>query len=394
MFTRRNEPTTDGKAGLQDVLMDALRDRGGQVVIYGDTGVGKSSILRHAAEDESMKTVTVECLSNKSYDELIDDAIKKIVDIRELTRTRSSSVSTEVEGETTMVPFLVSLRGRIRGERNRTRNFEVVQKAPLDALVEAMKATKTQLLVLDNFQNIPPGASRKLVAETMESLSDRSSETGDIKVVVIGIAEDAATLVSNSGSFRRRITEVGVPRMPDDEIEEVLEKGFGLLGLSIPARTLSTLVFYSDGFPYFAHLLGLNIARVMRRAEATYILEEHVAVALSSAVDSVRQSFEERLSKAFEASGNTQPRRRILEIMAEAEDRKEWQGSDVVTAYEKKYEARSEYQFLYSALGALVDEQHGAVLRRKGQRTQYSYQFSDPYLRPYLRITKRERPEG
>src|SRR5690606_8882621 len=77
MFERRNEADLDGNPGLQDNLQDALREAGGQVVLYGDTGVGKSSLLRYAAEDEGMEIVPVECLSSKSYEDLIEDAIRK-----------------------------------------------------------------------------------------------------------------------------------------------------------------------------------------------------------------------------------------------------------------------------------------------------------------------------
>lgn len=52
MFAKRNEPDLVGNPGLQDNLRDALREVGGQVLIYGDTGVGKSSLLKYAAEDE------------------------------------------------------------------------------------------------------------------------------------------------------------------------------------------------------------------------------------------------------------------------------------------------------------------------------------------------------
>src|SRR5437016_834388 len=71
MFARRNEPDLNGNPGLQDNLRDALREEGGQVLIYGDTGVGKSSLLRYAADDEGMDHVSVDCLSSKTYEDLL-----------------------------------------------------------------------------------------------------------------------------------------------------------------------------------------------------------------------------------------------------------------------------------------------------------------------------------
>jgi AAA domain len=388
MFERRNESDLDGNPGLQDNLRDALRESGGQVVLYGDTGVGKSSLLRYAAEDEQLETVLVECLSSKSYEDLMEDAIRKLVDVREISRTTTTSIGAEVEGAA-KVKFLVSLKGKLTGSREKGREFEVVQASPLDALLAAMRATKTDLLVLDNFQNIASVDSRHLVAQTMEFLSDRAAETGDVKAVVIGIADDAPALIGGSGSFRRRVTEIGVPRMPDDEIRSVLVRGFNLLEVAVSPDVLARLVFYSDGFPYFAHLLGLHAARWARRQQSHTVNIDDVDRALKRAVNSVDQSYADRIQKAFEAGGDVQPRKSLLRIFAQS-DRREWKSPDVIAAWEAKFGQRDAYQFLHVALAALLDEAHGKILKRKGTRNKYVYQFDDPYMRPYLRLTQTE----
>jgi len=386
MFERRNEPDLADNPGLQDNLRDALREQGGQVILFGDTGVGKSSLLRYAAEDEGLDFITVECFSSKTYEDLIEDAIRKLVEVREISRTTATSVGAEVEGEV-KVKFLVSLKGKLLGNHERGSEFEVVQNTPLDALLAAMRATRTSLVVLDNFQNITNTDTRHLVAQTMEFLSDRAGETGDVKMVVIGIAEDAPALIGGSGSFRRRVTEIGVPRMPDDEIRSVLARGFKLLDVVVPSDVVARLVFYSDGFPYFAHLLGLHIVRWARRAGAPDVRMEDVSRALQRAVSSVDQSYSDRVEKAFEAGGEIQPRKSILRLLARS-DRREWKSADVIAAWDSEYGTREAYQFLHVALGALLDEAHGGVLRRKGTRNRYVYQFQDPYMRPYLRITQ------
>jgi hypothetical protein len=98
MFGRRNEPDLNGNPGLQDNLRDALREQGGQILVYGDTGVGKSSLLRYAAEDEGMDLVSVDCLSSKSYEDLLEDAVRKLIDVREIKRQRTTRGSAEIEG--------------------------------------------------------------------------------------------------------------------------------------------------------------------------------------------------------------------------------------------------------------------------------------------------------
>jgi hypothetical protein len=384
MFTKRNGPDLKGNPGLQDVLREALRDKGGQVLLYGDTGVGKSSLLTYAARDEKISLVTVECMSDQTLETLIGRAIEQLIEVREIKRTKSRAVSTETEAQGG-VPHFLTIRGRIRGDKGSTREFEVIEKAPIEVLLDAMQKTGNRLLVLDNFQNVTARDVRLHVAQTLELLSGRARVTGDIKMVVIGIADDAQSLLGPSPSSGRRTAEVGVPRMPDDEITEVLETGFGLLGLNVPAETVNSLVFLSDGFPYFCHMLGLHLARSANRADGR-VTGQTLEATLHRVAQEVQESFRQRVDLAVEKGGRVQPRRRVLSIMASSTER-EWRATAIQEAYAARYGKRDDYAFLQGALGALIKPKHGEVLRRTGTRGNYVYRFRDPPMRPYLRVT-------
>lgn len=215
-----------------------------------------------------MDVVSVDCLTSKTYEDLLEDAVRKLVEIKELKRSRGTKKEGEVQAGG-VIAGVLSLKGRLRGEFAKGAEFEVVESPLLDVLLEAMQQSNQRLLVLDNFQNVRLEWDRDLVAQTMEFLSDRAAATGDIKVVAIGIADDAPALLGDSGSFRRRTNEIGVPRMPDDEIELILRNGFEFLELDVEDDAIKQFVFYSDGFPYFAHLLGLQTARSARREGAS-----------------------------------------------------------------------------------------------------------------------------
>jgi hypothetical protein len=149
---------------------------------------------------------------------------------------------------------------------------------------------------------------------------------------------------------------------------------------------MKRIVFYADGFPFFAHLLGLHFARGARRTGDTYVTEGLLDPALSRAAAAVEQSYEDRIRRAFEAGGEVQPRRRILRILADSPLR-EWKSADVIAEYERLYEKRADYAFLHVALAQLMSDNFGAVLRRTGPRNRYIYKFVDPHMRPFLRIT-------
>ncbi len=390
MFERRNEPDLDGNPGVQDRLADALRDRGGQVLIYGDTGVGKSSLLKYAAEDESLAPVTVECTTQTDYQGILDTVVQTLLEVKEVKRKQSSGAEagTSAEGS---VPGFAKLRATFKGTTGTETEYEIVEKPAVDVATEVMAKTGKSLIVLDNFQNINSDETRELVAQLLERLSDRASdrERPEIKCVVIGIAEDATSLLGSSRSYLRRTAQIGVPRMPDDEIRALLSRGFKLLGIDVPEQFMNQFVFYSDGFPYFAHLVGLQVARATIRASAVAgvrtVTAEQLQSALNEAARSVDASYRDRIRLAKENGGDTRPRTQIMKMLAESSER-EWTSADIQRMWSEKLGRRDDYAFMHAALGQLLTEKHGEILIRTGKKKSYRYRFTDPHIRPYLRI--------
>lgn len=388
MFERRNETDLEGRVGLQDTLRGALLERGGQVLIYGETGVGKSSLLKYCAEDEQLGTVTVSCKSTHTLDGLLEALVRKIVTVEKISKSKTKSVGGEagVEGQ---VPWFAKIVGKITTQGGESTEFRVVQKSALDVITLAMDKSKKSLIVLDNFQNIENDDTRSLIAQTMEELSDQANEVEggpNIKCVVIGISESADSLLGSSRSFERRTSQIGVPRMPDDEIRAILRRGFeDHLKIALPADVLDHLVFYSDGFPYFAHTLGLHLARAARAAQASTIDASMVDPALRNAALAVAGTYQQRIRRAYEAGGEVQPRKQIMRLLALSGGR-EWGSSDVQALWDQELGARSEYSFMHTALAQLSRKKYGKVLVRSGSRGKYRYRFEDPHMRPYLRL--------
>jgi Cdc6-like AAA superfamily ATPase len=382
MFARRD----DGR--LQQRFEDALREPGSQIMLYGDTGVGKTSLVLHVANEMNLGVARIECFSGKSFHDLLSEAFAAIAEVQELRIEVSTtqSAGAEVSGGGGF-GWLAYIRGQLRSEAGtaETREFQVVQKPLIDALFEKMIEAGRNVIFFDNFENVTDADVRGKVAQFIVFVSDRAQQIGNLKVIVAGIADTAADLLSMSDAASRRTIDFEVPRMPPQELERILNTGMSILDLIIGTREKDHIVELSDGFPYVVHLIGLHAARSAMRTTRAEVTGDDVTSAVRSAVEEFSQECRKSLELAEELSGKERPRLKILRALAHAKGR-DFSTADVRQLYQRRFQIDSNknFAFLNVALGALLSAERGAVLRRRGARRRYRYSFRNPLMRPYI----------
>lgn len=390
MFADRNEPARDGGPGLQDALSDALDEIGAQILVYGEVGVGKTSLLRHVCAAASIHPVVVQCLPSLTFGEHIEMALAEVVDRREVEV--ESDHTDEVGGGAS----LLTIKGSVKKSTGERVRFESIRKPPLLALVDAVSQAGRFVVVFDNFQNVR-STEHEAFAHALETLADRSIEDS-MKFILVGAAEDAPNLLGRSTSLRRRIVEVGVPRMEDAQISRIFTRGFALLDLSIDRRVRDHLVFLSDGFPFFAHMLGLTAARAARRAGAGAVTPAIAARAAQSVARQAESSYEAELGRASDSyramaklpgvAKSLRPRSRILHYLAES-PRRRWSHAEIIRECRQRSPvmAAAPTAVIRQAIHDLASPPGGNVLVQGRQHSPNPfYRFRDPYLRTYLRL--------
>jgi Cdc6-like AAA superfamily ATPase len=255
-----------GRTQLLTQLIRALEDERLHTVIYGERGLGKTSLLHvltQAAREARYLAVYVTCGAGSKFDETIRAVAEHIpllyhADYGPTTpeAERGDSFATLLGADPVTVRGASDLLGKITGTR--------------------------VLVVLDEFDRAEFGDFRLSIAELIKSLSDRSVR---VQFVVAGVAANVNELVTNVPAIQRTILALQVPKMSAREVRELVKKGEPITGIVFDEGAVQAIVAQSIGFPFLASLLSHRAGLKAIDRGADTVTYGDVAAATSDAVD-------------------------------------------------------------------------------------------------------------
>ena len=243
-----------GRLNQMRKVSDAVNTRGQHAVIFGERGVGKTSlanILKDMLITEGALVAKINC-QDDDYQGAWRKALAEIqIDIEEdlmgiTSRKRSKKISADELFGTSFGP------GEVR------------------RFLQKFKVGKETVVIFDEFDRLANGKTQRLFADTIKDLSDNSVAA---TLVLVGVADDVDDLIKEHASIDRALVQVQMPRMPGSELTDIMNKALGSLGMTIQADGLDLIVLLSQGLPHYTHLLGKEsaITAAQKQAEGHYV---------------------------------------------------------------------------------------------------------------------------
>ncbi len=253
-------------AGRQDQLFqlqDMSRTVGAHAAIYGERGVGKTSLASVFAQDLRARRVaapTINCATMDGFERLWSEMFDEWRDEAQL--------------------------GSDDAEALRLASLGVTQQVVVRTLARLLDA-RPVVFVFDEFDSLAnDGGVSSEMANVMKALSDRRL---DAHIVVVGIAEDIEMLMNGHQSVARGLREVNLPRLSRSEMEAILGRGFDTVEMTIPAGLVERVVDLSYGLPHYAHAYGRQLAVQAAKAEVDHVDESHWPEALAAVLRDAEQ---------------------------------------------------------------------------------------------------------
>jgi len=366
-----------GRTDIFRKVVDAIYNSGQHAILYGERGVGKTSLANVIVEvlqqsgEESQPIVApkINCDGTDSFSSVwkkVFRVVKIQIDLPQLGFTTDSKQEVYSFAD----------------------EFGDKEITPDDVKNTLTKIGKNALfiVILDEFDRLPNGATHRLFADTIKIFSDYSVP---VTLVIVGVADDVNDLISEHQSAERAIVQIPVPRMSLDELEEIVTNGLKQLDMTIDEGTLNRMVRLSQGLPHYTHLLALHSARKAVDDGGREITKSHFDSAMNVALENTQQTIKEAYQKA-----TTSPRRdhRYKEVLlacalAKTDDSGYFYAADIRSPMSKIMNRPYDITGFARHLHHFCDISRGPVLKKIGTERRFRYRFINPLMQPYVIMT-------
>ena len=345
-----------GRAPQISKIIEAVLQRGKHAIVYGERGVGKTSLARTFTlrilkpAGRTVSSVLVNCDPGDSFTSLWRKVFKDL-------SSPDGNLADDYAGDITPDDI-----------RREFSTFEL---------------TTTAVVILDEFDKLQDQLARSLIANTIKALSDHSVRA---TIVLVGVASSVADLISEHQSISRALTQVQMPRMNNTELQEIIDKRLRKLGMTIDKPALAQIVALSRGLPHYTHLLGQFSARKTLQAHALNIEEAHVELAKKECLREVDQSIREQYHSATHSprGGNIYKEVLLACALAEPDEFGFFPPKAIESPLSIIMSKRYDVPMFGVHLKRLCESDRGSILEFVGSPRRFRYRFVEPLMQPYI----------
>lgn len=364
----------------------ALFAEGRHIFIYGNRGVGKSSLAAAAAnqcQSADAQYIDVSCSTDATFKSIVANIGYQAISASRLRKTKATKnigikyrfLHAGISSETTMH----NLHDEIHSVADAG---EVLREA-------AAMHSERPIVVLDEFDRLASEGDKVLFADLLKYLGDKKI---GITFFFTGVGTTLEKLLGGHPSAIRQLETIELPKLSWDARWDIARKAANAFGLHLDEQTCVRLAAVSDGYPYYVHLLTEKL--MWHVYEAPHVIStierEHYVAALHDAIESINAELRRPYDMAV--SQRTEDFEEVLWATADS-DYLDRTGDDFFTSYQYVMKQRDPFSTRTldnAAFKAIIKKLKSApcgevlVNSRFNRRGWYSYR--EPVLRGYVRM--------
>jgi hypothetical protein len=364
-------------------VVDAVGQTGLHIVLFGERGVGKTSLANII---DPLLYVMEETVGGQTPEPRL------VVKVNTHKGDSFPVVWTRVFEEVAWFedkPVMGILAPTEKSRVSLKTAFGISDSPSIDDVRRVLAKLPRSVVIFDEFDRGSP-TLRTHFTDLIKSLSDYAV---DVTIVLVGVSDTVDHLISDHASIVRALVQIQLPRMKEKELNEILEKGSKVLELQFTNEASSLIVRMSQGLPHYTHLIGLHSTREALKRLSRTIDVQDVHKSFDKAVKQAVQSIQEKYLRATHSAHKDALYDKVILGCATASSA----ATDALGYFYPSDMVESQCAILdrpnvsiatfQKHINEFCEEGRGPVLERHGQPRAYKYRFMDPLLPPYIFMT-------
>jgi Cdc6-like AAA superfamily ATPase len=338
-------------------VLDAVLSPGQHAAIYGERGVGKSSLANLVydmvfATGKRFFPVRMNCSVAISFHEIWKEVFKQI-------QFQSGRSGREVSLE------------------------EQVSDAPNSEDIRYIfeQVSSPTIVVIDEFDRVDDTVAVAM-SDTIKALSDHDVAT---TLVLVGVADSIGQLIHDHLSIDRALIQIPMPRMSHSELVAIVKKGMTRLAeLTIEEGLDRRMANISKGLPHFTHLLAKHSALSAIDDGRRGITRKDYEKALKTATEEKSQTLGQAYVGATHSAKDSIFEEVLLACALATDERGFFGAKDVRTPLSEIMKRPVKIEAYIRHLDKFSQPERGPVLKRGGTKRKFQYSFVEPMMQPYV----------
>jgi hypothetical protein len=328
-----------GRGRELDRIEKALFAAGRHIFIYGDRGVGKSSLAATAAnqlQSSDAPYIDVSGAPDATLRSIVANIAYKAVEASRIHKTKLKATANA------SFRFLgASLGARVSTESS-IHNLHSEIKTLGDA-VEVLREvselySERTLIVLDEFDRIAKPTERNLFADLLKQLADKKVP---ITFMFTGVGKFLTELLGAHPSSIRQLETIELQKLRWDARWDIATRASESFGIALDEQVKIRIAAVSDGYPYYVHLIAEKMLwRAFEADSAVSVIEPDLyLMGLKDAIEGINAELKAHYDQAV-----THQAEEFAEVLWAAADSDflDRTQDDVFTSYGYVMEQRAE----------------------------------------------------
>ena len=239
---------------IESDFQKCLNIPGMQIVLYGHSGCGKTTLWKHILIQNKINYIKTSCTNTTTFNDLIINLIDQMDPFYTTEKTLKFMTSLSSDIQVKYESFKTNL-GISTYKEDTSRYSRVVPiQLTIDRITEFLGILNS-VWVIEDFHKV--SEEEKLnISQVMKVFMDSGEEYPKVKIICIGAVASARELIKFDPELNNRLMEINVPFMSFDELSVLAGIGCKLMNIKIQDHSIiEKILFYSNGLASVCHQL-------------------------------------------------------------------------------------------------------------------------------------------